>query len=93
VCAWPPRLLLTLSLREWMTEDRLACLGGDVIDQADLTAMDDVYGNKKRGQPPYNPRMMSDPWKIHLKTLEGLSEISSYDAISVKMPPKGSQES
>ena len=42
-----------------MQEDHLACLVGDVIDQPDLTAMDDVYGNKKRCQPPYNPRMMT----------------------------------
>jgi len=47
------------SLREWMPEDHLAYFVGDVIDQLDLSAMDDVYGNEKRGQPPYNPRMMT----------------------------------
>jgi transposase len=52
-------LLLPPSLREWMPEDHLAYFVGDVIDQLDLSAMDDVYGNEKRGQPPYNPRMMT----------------------------------
>jgi transposase len=51
-------LLLPPSLREWMPEDHLAYFVGDVIDQLDLSAMDNVYGNEKRGQPPYNPRMM-----------------------------------
>jgi transposase len=52
-------LLLPPSLREWMPENHLAYFVGDVIDQLDLSAMDDVYGNEKRGQPPYNPRMMT----------------------------------
>jgi transposase len=52
-------LLLPPSLREWMPEDHLAYFVSDVIDQLDLSAMDNVYGNEKRGQPPYNPRMMT----------------------------------
>src|ERR1700692_2521865 len=52
-------LLLPPSLREWMPEDHLAYFVSDVIDQLDLSAMDEVYGNEKRGQPPYNPRMMT----------------------------------
>jgi transposase len=52
-------LLLPPSLREWMPEDHLAYFVSDVIDQLNLSAMDDVYGNEKRGQPPYNPRMMT----------------------------------
>src|SRR6202047_5217524 len=52
-------LLLPPSLREWMPEDHLAYFVSDVIDQRDLSAMDEVYGNEKRGQPPYNPRMMT----------------------------------
>jgi transposase len=52
-------LLLPPSLREWMPENHLAYFVGDVVDQLDLSAMDDVYGNEKRGQPPYNPRMMT----------------------------------
>jgi transposase len=43
----------------WMPEDHVGYFVGDVIDQLDLSAMDDVCGNQKRGQPPYNPRMMT----------------------------------
>jgi transposase len=52
-------LLLPPSLREWMPEDHLAYFVSDVVDQLDLSAMDEVYGNEKRGQPPYDPRMMT----------------------------------
>ena len=52
-------LLLPPSLREWMPEDHLAYFVSDVVDQLDLSAMDRVYGNEKRGQPPYDPRMMT----------------------------------
>jgi transposase len=52
-------LLLPPSLREWMPEDHLAYFVSDVIDELNLSAMDDVYGSEKRGQPPYNPRMMT----------------------------------
>jgi transposase len=31
----------------------------DVVDNLDLSAMEAVYGNEKRGQPPYDPRMMT----------------------------------
>jgi transposase len=30
-----------------------------VVDNLDLSAMDAVYGNEKRGQPPYDPQMMT----------------------------------
>ena len=52
-------LLLPPSLREWMPEDHLAYFVSDVVDQLDLSAMDRVYGDEKRGQPPYDPRMMT----------------------------------
>ena len=52
-------LLLPPSLREWLPEDHLAYFVSDVVDQLDLSAMDEVYGNEKRGQPPYDPRMMT----------------------------------
>ena len=52
-------LLLPPSLREWLPEDHLGYFVSDVIDQLDLSAMDDVYGDEKRGQPPYDPRMMT----------------------------------
>ena len=52
-------LLLPPSLREWLPENHLAYFVSDVVDNLDLSAMDAVYGNEKRGQPPYDPRMMS----------------------------------
>jgi transposase len=52
-------LLLPPSLREWLPEDHLAYFVSDVVDNLDLSAMDAVYGAEKRGQPPYNPCMMT----------------------------------
>jgi transposase len=52
-------LLLPPSLRDWLPENHLAYFVGDVVDNLDLSAMDAVYGTEKRGQPPYNPRMMT----------------------------------
>ena len=52
-------LLLPPSLREWLPENHLAYFVSDVVDNLDLSAMDAVYGNEKRGQPPYDPRMMT----------------------------------
>ncbi len=51
--------LLPPSLREWLPEDHLIYFVSDVIDNVDLTAMDAVYGEEQRGQPPYDPRMMT----------------------------------
>src|SRR5882762_39301 len=52
-------LLLPPSLREWLPEKHLAYFVSDVVDHLDLSAMDAVYGNEKRGQPPYDPQMMT----------------------------------
>src|SRR5437763_12301792 len=52
-------LLLPPSLREWLPEKHLAYFVSDVVDNLDLSAMDAVYGNEKRGQPPYDPLMMT----------------------------------
>src|SRR5216684_3991189 len=52
-------LLLPPSLRDWLPEKHLAYFVSDVVDQLDLSAMDAVYGNEKRGQPPYDPQMMT----------------------------------
>ena len=52
-------LLLPLSLRDWLPEKHLAYFVSDVVDHLDLSAMDAVYGNEKRGQPPYDPQMMT----------------------------------
>jgi transposase len=52
-------LLLPPSLRDWLPEKHLSYFVSDVVDQLDLSAMDAVYGNEKRGQPPYDPLMMT----------------------------------
>jgi len=31
----------------------------DVVDQLDLSAIESVYAEEDRGQPPYHPRMMT----------------------------------
>jgi len=52
-------LLLPPSLREWLPEDHLVYFVSDVVDQLDLKAIHAVYENEKRGQPPYDPRLMT----------------------------------
>src|ERR1700688_5175665 len=52
-------LLLPPSLRDWLPEKHLVYFVSDVVDNLDLSAMDAVYGNEKRGQPPYDPLMMT----------------------------------
>jgi len=52
-------LLLPPSLREWLPENHLAYCVSDVVDQLDLSAIEAVYEEEDRGQPPYHPRMMT----------------------------------
>jgi transposase len=52
-------LLLPPSLREWLAEEHLAYFVSDVVDQLDLSAIHAVYEKEKRGQPPYDPRLMT----------------------------------
>jgi len=51
--------LLPPSLSEWLDEGHLAYFVSDVVDQLDLTPMHAGYGEERRGQPPYDPRMMT----------------------------------
>src|ERR1044071_7215845 len=51
--------LLPPSLRDWLPEKHLAYFVSDVVDNLDLSAMEAVYGDEQRGQPPYDPRMMT----------------------------------
>lgn len=44
--------------RNGLPEDHLVYFVSDVVDQLDLSAVHAVYGEEKRGQPPYNPRLM-----------------------------------
>src|SRR3974390_728402 len=52
-------LLLPPSLRDWLPEDHLVYFVSDVVDQLDLSAIHDYYGDEKRGQPPYDPLLMT----------------------------------
>ena len=51
--------LLPASLREWLPENHLVYFVSDVVDNLKLSALDAVYGDEQRGQPPYDPRMMT----------------------------------
>jgi transposase len=52
-------LLLPPSLRDWLPEDHLAYFVCDVVEQLDLSAIESVYEEEERGQPPYHPGMMT----------------------------------
>src|SRR5438094_2551440 len=52
-------LLLPPSLREWLPDDQLVYFVSDVVDQLNLSAIESVYEEDDRGQPPYHPRMMT----------------------------------
>src|SRR6266850_8413325 len=52
-------LLLPPSLRDWLPEKHLVYCVSDVVDQLDLSAIESVYEEEDRGQPPYHPRMMA----------------------------------
>ena len=52
-------LLLPPSLRDWLAEDHLVYLVSDLVDQLDLSKIDRVYEKDPRGQPPYDPRLMT----------------------------------
>jgi len=51
--------LLPPSLGEWLPENHLAYFVSDVVEQLDLSAIESVYEEEERGQPPYHPRMMT----------------------------------
>ena len=51
--------LMPLSLREWLPEGHLAYFVSEIVDQLDLSAIHSFYEKESRGQPPYDPRMMT----------------------------------
>ena len=52
-------LLLPPSLRDWLPENHLVYFVSEVVDHLDLSAIHAVYEKEKRGQPPYDPRLMT----------------------------------
>lgn len=51
--------LMPPSLRQWLPEDHLVYFVSDVVEQLDLSAIHAKYGDEKRGQPPYDPQLMT----------------------------------
>jgi transposase len=52
-------LLLPPSLRDWLPENHLVYFVSDVVDQLDLSKIHAHYEDENRGQPPYDPRLMT----------------------------------
>ena len=52
-------LLLPPNLRDWLAENHLAYFVSEVVDQLDLSAIRAVYEKEMRGQPPYDPLLMT----------------------------------
>ena len=52
-------LLWAPSLRDWLPEDHLAYFVSDLVEDLDLSAIYAQYEGDLRGQPPYEPRMMT----------------------------------
>jgi transposase len=52
-------LLLPPSLKDWLPEKHLVYFVSDVVDELDLWGIEAVYEKDLRGQPPYDPRMMT----------------------------------
>ena len=52
-------LLLPPSLKDWLPEKHLAYFVSEVVDALDLSGIEAVYEKDMRGQPPYDPRMMT----------------------------------
>ncbi len=48
------QLLLPAALREWLSDDHLACFISDVVDQLNLSAITAGYDGERSGGPPYH---------------------------------------
>lgn len=51
-------LLLPPNLDDWLPEDHLARFVNSVVDDLDISDINNYYETELRGAPPYNPRMM-----------------------------------
>ena len=50
-------MLLPQALQEWLPEDYLAYFIRDVLDRLDLWQVTSRVEQKRRSEPPYNPKM------------------------------------
>jgi hypothetical protein len=46
-------------LKDWLPEKHLAYFVSEVVEELDLSKIEAVYEKDLRGQPPYDPRMMT----------------------------------
>ena len=52
-------LLIPPNIHDWLPEGHLAFFVDKLIDNADISSITDYYEQSDRGNPPYNPRMMT----------------------------------
>ena len=52
-------MLLPPSLRDWQPENQLVYFVSDVVEQLDLSGIEAYYSAELRGQPPYDPLLMT----------------------------------
>jgi transposase len=52
-------LILPLNIREWLPDGHLALFISDVVNEMDLTPIFAYYEGENRGNPPYDPSMMT----------------------------------
>ena len=50
--------LIPQTFGDWLSPDHIARFINDVIDEIDITEIQQVYETELRGYPPYHPRMM-----------------------------------
>ncbi len=51
-------LMFPPDLHDWLPDDHLAYFIMDVVQQLDLSAIEQSYDHRKGGRPPYDPKMM-----------------------------------
>lgn len=52
-------LLLPPSLRDWLPENHLVYFVSDIVNELNLSKIHAAYEGDLRGQPPYDPRLMT----------------------------------
>lgn len=51
--------LLSPDIRDWLPDDHLAVFINEVVDELDLSSIFEYYEKEERGNPPYNPVLMT----------------------------------
>jgi len=79
-------LLLPPNPREWVAEEHLVYFVSDVVDQLDLSAIQAVYGEENRRQPPYDPRLMTKLLYGYSMGLFGVQRMAQRNVIIRHLP-------